>query len=254
MESENSLVLIYGINPVKEALRKEGVVRELIVESGRVERLEEVLEQALKQGVKLRVVSRAEIDKLTRGVHQGILARIRTSKPLTLDEVLRSIEESAEKAIILVSDLIEDPQNFGSILRVAHATGVHAVVYQRRRSCGLTPSVWKASSGAALYINFVEVTNIKHAIYELKEAGISIYGAEAEGNLVYWRAPLAESFALVMGSEAKGIRETVRRLCDELIKIPMKGMINSLNVSTAAAVILFEALRQRSLTFKELSE
>lgn len=254
MEGKNSLVMIYGVNPVREALKLKGVVTELLVDSERLERLGEIIELAKEQRVKVRTASRADIDKLTGGLHQGVVAKIRVKRALTIDEVLRGLEKSGASAQILISDLIEDPQNFGAMLRVAHAAGVHAVVYQRRRSCGLTPSVWKASSGAALYINFVEVSNIKHAIFELKEAGIKVYGAHAGGNLVYWKAPLTEPFALVMGSESKGIRETVIRLCDDLIKIPMKGVINSLNVSTATAVILFEALRQRSLIFEEFSE
>jgi len=146
----------------------------------------------------------------------------------------------------LILDLIEDPQNFGAILRTADAAGVHAVIYQKRRSAGVVPSVWKASSGAVWHVNLVEINNIKYAIRALKDNNIKIIGAEAKGKNLLWETDLTQPVALITGSEGGGIRQSVLSLCEEVVSIPMKGMVNSLNVSVATALFVYEVIRQRS--------
>ena len=146
----------------------------------------------------------------------------------------------------LILDCIEGPRNVGAILRSADAAGVHGVVIQEHRSAGLGPDVSKASAGAVEYVPVSQVNNVKHAISEMKEMNITIIGAEASSEIMPWDIDLSIPVALVIGSEGKGIRKTVAERCDFIVSLPMRGMVNSLNVSVAGAVLMFEVLRQRA--------
>lgn len=241
------LIYIYGVNPVLEAFKVKDALKEIYISEKRASRLKNIMTLAEENSVPLKVVEDSFIDRIAKGLHQGVLAKVKPKKTITLEEALSIPHKKNEPAFFLILDLIEDPQNFGAILRTAEAAGVHAVVYQKRRSVGVVPSVWKASSGAVWHVSLVEVNNIKYAIRAFKEQGIKIFCAEADADYLLWSVDLKKSLAVVLGSEGKGIRETVKKYCDQLIKIPMFGKTNSLNVSVAAAVVVFEVLRQRKL-------
>ena len=239
---------IYGINPIKEAFKVSEALKEIFIAKKRVSNLKEIIELAEKNSVPLRIVDESYIEKVVQGVHQGIVARIKPKKTINIDEALKIPFQKKETAFFLILDLIEDPQNFGAILRVAEAAGVHAVIYQKRRSVGIVPSVWKSSAGAVWHVSLVEISNIKYAIRELKDRDVKIIAAEAQGEKFFWNADLKVPLAIIVGSEGRGIRQSVKQLCDEIVSIPMKGKINSLNVSTASSVLLFEVIRQRILS------
>jgi len=247
MESKN-IMYIYGINPIKEAFKVSEALKEIFIAKKRVSNLKEIIELAEKNSVPLRIVDESYIEKVVQGVHQGIVARIKPKKTINIDEALKIPFQKKETAFFLILDLIEDPQNFGAILRVAEAAGVHAVIYQKRRSVGIVPSVWKSSAGAVWHVSLVEISNIKYAIRELKDRDVKIIAAEAQGEKFFWNTDLKVPLAIIVGSEGRGIRQSVKQLCDEIVSIPMKGKINSLNVSTASSVLLFEVIRQRILS------
>lgn len=247
MESKN-LIYIYGVNPIEEALKLKNVVKEIYISRGRVRRLARLVEMAEKLSIPVNIVEDSFIDKKVKGLHQGVIAKVREKETITVNEALEISQEKGEPPLFIILDLIEDPQNFGAILRVADATGVHAVIYQERHSVGIVPSVWKTSAGAIWHVNLVEVNNIKYAINELKANNVKIVGAESTGTNLFWNVDLNQPIAFVLGSEGKGIRRTVLSLCDDIVKIPMRGKVNSLNVSTATSVLLYEVLRQRGLS------
>jgi 23S rRNA (guanosine2251-2'-O)-methyltransferase len=249
MESKN-LMYIYGVNPVEEAFKGENIVKEVYISKNRVKKLSKIIELSDIYSIPVKIVDDSFIDRTVKGKHQGVIAKVKTKETISLEEALEIPKKKKEPTFFLILDLIEDPQNFGSILRVADAAGVHAVIYQQRRSVGIVPSVFKASAGAIWHVALVEVNNIKYAINQLKEEEIKIIGAESLGSKLFWENDFKESVSLVVGSEGKGLRQTVLALCDEVVKIPMKGKINSLNVATATAILVFEVLRQRKLFAK----
>ena len=161
------------------------------------------------------------------------------------DELLETPSRNNEIPLFLLLDGVEDPRNFGAVLRVADAGGVHGVVIQAYRSVSLSSEAVKASAGASEHIPIAMVPNIKNAIRDMKESGITIVGAEADADLAPWEADLTGPLSLVMGSEGEGMRKTVREQCDLLVRLPMRGKVNSLNVSVATGIIIFEIMRQR---------
>ncbi|GAB6183423.1 23S rRNA (guanosine(2251)-2'-O)-methyltransferase RlmB [Thermodesulfovibrio hydrogeniphilus] len=260
MESKDFIV-IYGVNPISEALKlgnsgyltksgKNEIIREIYIAKNRASKLQHIIEIAQQQGIPVTIVNEEYIEKKVQGVHQGIIAKVRKKKTVSIEESLREAQAKGEKPFFIILDLIEDPQNFGAILRVAEAVGVHGVIYQEKRGVGQVPSVWKSSAGAIWHVNLIEINNIKYAIRELKDNGVKIIGAEASAEKSIWQAELSCPLALIFGSEGKGIRLTVRELCDELICIPMRGKINSLNVATSVGIAALETLRQREVRLK----
>lgn len=247
MEGKDRLVYIYGVNPVIESFKVKGALKEIYLSKNRQKKTHEIVELAKKHGISIKIVDDSTLDTFVQGSHQGVVAKVKPKKTISLEEAFDISNKKSEPAFFLILDLIEDPQNFGAILRIADAAGVHAVIYQERRSVGLVPSVWKASAGAVWHVNLVEVNNIKYAMRDLREIGVKIIGTDALAQKVYWESDLSAPLAILLGSEGKGMRLKVRELCDEVVKIPMKGKVNSLNVSSACSVLLYEALRQRSL-------
>lgn len=245
MESKDKLIYIYGVNPVLEAFKIPDALKEIYISKNRISKFQDILRLAEEKSISVKIVEKTFIEKITQGVHQGIVAKIKPKKTITLDEALKISLKKNEPAFFLILDLVEDPQNFGSICRIADAAGVHAIIFQEKRSVGVVPSVWKASAGALWHVNLVEINNIKYAIKTLKENNITIYGAEAQAKDVFWESDFTQPLALIVGAEGKGIRQSVIALCDKVIKIPMRGAINSLNVSVASALVIFEVLRQR---------
>ena len=235
-------MLIYGINPVMEALRA-GRVKELRVGPRGGERIAQLLAVAAQQGVRITRVLPDVLDRESRhGVHQGVVARVDEPAEYTVHDLIKAVDGPP---LIIVLDGIEDPHNVGAILRTADAVGVHGVVVQSRRSAALGGAVAKASAGALNHVRIAEVVNIARAVEELKEANVWTIGLAGAASTPYTAIDFTVPSAVVLGAEGSGLRRLVRDRCDHLASIPMHGHIDSLNVSVAAGVVLFEAVRQR---------
>lgn len=237
---------IYGINPVLEAVRSGRTVKTVYLLVTRREGADSLQDEISGRGILIKKADAVFFESRFPKGHQGIAAHVAPRRYASLDELLIIPSQRREQALFLILDLIEDPRNFGAILRVADAGGVHGAVIQSHRSATLTPEAVKASAGASEYVPVAMVSNIKHAIREMKEEGITIIGAEAGGESTVWNCEMRGPLAVVVGSEGRGIRRTVRDDCDIIIKIPMKGRVNSLNASVAAGIMIFEVMRQRS--------
>jgi 23S rRNA (guanosine2251-2'-O)-methyltransferase len=236
-------VLIYGINPVLEALRS-GVVAELRVSPRPSGRVAEVIAAAEALGVQVRRVGIDDLDRLTRhGVHQGVVAETREPELYDISDLVAGARGAP---LIVVLDGIEDPHNLGAILRTVDAAGADGVVRQSRHAARLDGAAAKASAGAVSHVKVAEVVNIARAVEELKDAGIWTVGLAGESPTHYDRIDFTLPTALVVGAEGTGLRRLVRDRCDWLVSIPMQGHVGSLNVSVAAGIALFEAVRQRS--------
>jgi len=235
-------VIIYGINPVLEALRA-GRVKEVRVGDRADDRLKRLLALAAERGVRVRHVPADALERESRrGVHQGVVAEVDTAADYSVDEIVRG---ASGAPLVVVLDGIEDPHNLGAILRTADAAGVDGVVIQSRRSAARDGVAAKASAGALAHVKIAEVVNIARAVEELKEAGVWTVGLAGEATESYDAIDYALPTALVLGAEGTGLRRLVRERCDRLASIPMRGHISSLNVSVAAGIVLFEAVRQR---------
>lgn len=236
-------MLIYGLNPVLEALRAGRVIAIRMVSSER-DRLRAVRQLADSARVPVRSVEVAELDRAARGgVHQGVVADLRAAEAFTPQEL---VEGAAAAPLLVVLDGIEDPHNLGAILRSVDAAGADGVIRQTRHAARLDGAAAKASAGAVAHVKIAEVVNISRAIGELKEAGVWTIGLDGDAADTYDQLDLTLPTALVLGAEGQGLRRLVRESCDRLVSIPMRGHVSSLNVSVAAAVVLFEASRQRT--------
>ncbi|PKL50855.1 MAG: 23S rRNA (guanosine(2251)-2'-O)-methyltransferase RlmB [Nitrospira bacterium HGW-Nitrospira-1] len=236
---------VYGLNPVLEAVRSGREVKAVFLSSGRRDKVSELEAEISSRGIKINKADNLFFDSRFAKGHQGIAALVAPPKYTDMEDLLVMPSEKGETPLFLILDCIEDPRNFGAILRVADAGGVHGVVIQAYRSASLSPEAVKASAGASEYIPVTIVPNIKHAMREMKESGIIIAGAEASSEGRIWDADLSGPLAVVIGSEGHGLRRTVKEECDMLVSLPMKGMVNSLNASVATGIIIFEIMRQR---------
>lgn len=236
-------MVVYGINPVMEALRA-GRVTALRVGDRGGDRIRELLALAGERGVRVQRVPADVLGRLARGgVHQGVVADV--ADAATDYSVADLVRGAAGVPLIVVLDGIEDPHNLGAILRTADAAGVDGVVLQNRRSAALGGAAAKASAGAVAHVKIAEVVNIARAIEELKALGVWTIGLAGEASTSYEVIDLTLPSAIVLGAEGAGLRRLVRERCDHLASIPMAGHVGSLNVSVAAGVVLFEAVRQR---------
>jgi 23S rRNA (guanosine2251-2'-O)-methyltransferase len=235
-------MVVYGINPVLEALRA-GRVRSLMVGARGGSRVGELVRMAERARVEVRRVSDATIERAAGGaVHQGVVAEIEQAAILGLPDLVAA---AVSPALIVVLDGIEDPRNLGAILRTADAAGVDGVVRQSRRAAPLDGISAKTSAGAVAHVKVAEVVNIARALDELKEAGLWIVGLAGDAPTRYDEVDFTVPTALVLGAEGVGLRRLVRERCDWLVTIPMRGHVESLNVAVAAGVALFEVARQR---------
>jgi 23S rRNA (guanosine2251-2'-O)-methyltransferase len=235
-------VIIYGINPVLEALRA-GRVKALRVGDRADDRLKQLIALAAERGVRVTRVPADVLDREARhGVHQGVVADAEQIAEYSLDEIVRG---ASGAPLIVVLDGIEDPHNLGAIVRTADAAAVDGVVIQSRRAAARDGVAAKASAGALAHVKIAEVVNIARAVEELKDAGVWTVGLAGEAPERYDEIDLTLPTALVLGAEGTGLRRLVRERCDRLASIPMQGQVGSLNVSVAAGIVLFEAVRQR---------
>lgn len=235
-------MIVYGVNTVLEALRA-GRVKRLKVAPRSDARLDELLAQAHRQGVEVSRVDRQALDRESRlGVHQGVLAELLPPEDYSLKDL---VERAQGPPLLVVLDGVEDPHNVGAILRSVDAAGGHGVVRQARRAAALESAAAKASAGAIAHVPVAQVVNIARALGELGELGVWTVGLAADAVQPYDAVDLSVPVAIVLGSEGTGLRRLVRDRCDVLASIPMQGHVRSLNVSVAAGVVLFEAVRQR---------
>jgi 23S rRNA (guanosine2251-2'-O)-methyltransferase len=236
-------VIVYGINPVLEALRA-GRVTSLRVGHRAGERMRELLTLASQRGVRVQRVPPDLLDRAARGgVHQGVVADVEDAP--TDYSIAELVGGAGGVPLIVVLDGIEDPHNVGAILRTADAAGADGVVMQSRRSAALGGAAAKASAGAVAHVKIAQVVNIARALDELKHAGVWTVGLAGEASTLYDDIDLKVPSAIVLGAEGAGLRRLVRERCDYLAAIPMRGHVSSLNVSVAAGITLFEAVRQR---------
>jgi 23S rRNA (guanosine2251-2'-O)-methyltransferase len=242
---------LYGVAPVLEALRagRRNVEAVTIAEGVRHHRLNELIAVARAKGIVLRQAPRSALDRATANAnHQGVVARVSAARYANAEELLDQIElaaQSTDPPLVVVLDGVEDPRNFGAILRTAECAGAQAVFIPERRAVGLTETVAKAAAGALEHLPVARVGNLTRLIDELKERSVWTVGTSAEANLNYtewdWTTPTAVFF----GGEGGGLHRLVRERCDALVSIPILGKIESLNVSVAAGIVMYEALRQR---------
>lgn len=244
--------LIYGVNAVTEALRAgtRQIEAITILESARPDRLKSLLDLARQKRVPVHRVPRLDIDRTLGEVrHQGVVARIAAARYADADELLDTLEAkigTADPPLALGLDAIEDPRNLGSILRTSECAGVHGVFIAERRAVGLTGAVAKVAAGALEYVPVARVTNLVRLIEQLKARNIWVVGAAGDARQSYTEWDWTLPAAIFLGSEGHGLHRLVREHCDTLVRIPVSGKLESLNVSVAAGVLLYEARRQRT--------
>ena len=245
-DAELSNGSVPGRNAVRELLKSGRHIEKIYVREGEREGSITVLAaMALERGIPLIETDKAKLDRLCGfEQHQGIVAIASEKEYVEIEDVLRIAEQRGEKPLIVIADNISDPHNLGAIIRCAEGAGAHGIIIPKRRSACITPAVSKASAGAVEHLAAVKCTNVTDTIKKLKEYGLWIIAAEADGE-DYTKIDYTVPCAIVLGSEEHGVSDLVRKNCDFVASLPMRGMVNSLNVSTASAVLLYEAIRQR---------
>jgi 23S rRNA (guanosine2251-2'-O)-methyltransferase len=240
--------ILYGLHAVREALRagSRPLQRILVLRTDR--QFGDLVQLAKTKRIPVHIEPPAAFDRLVPdGRHQGIIAYVAAKAYSSTEEILDRARQRGEPPFLVILDGVEDPHNLGAVLRTAEAAGVHGVFIPERRAVGLTSIVAKVSAGALDHMLVARVVNLSRLIEELKEAGVWVYGVEASAPTPLTGIDMTGPIALVLGGEGEGIRPGVLKECDDRISIPMKGKVESLNVSAAVAVTLFEAVRQRSL-------
>ena len=239
--------LIEGRNAVIEALRAGTAIDKVYIARGETDAtLGHIAASARDRGVVVVECDRRKLDGMSpTGNHQGVIAQAAAQEYVSLDDIFRVAEERSEVPLIVVCDGIEDPHNLGAIIRTAEAAGAHGVIIPKRRAAGLTAVVDKASAGAAEHMLVSRVTNIPAALGELKKKGLWVYGTAADAPADLWQTKMTGPAALVIGSEGFGMGRLVSEQCDFTVGIPLLGKITSLNASAAAAILMYEVVRQR---------
>ncbi len=241
--------IIEGRNPVIEALKAGRPINKILLDRNIKSHstVAEILHLSKARGIPVEYVEKHIMDsQSSTGANQGIIAYTAAKEYVNLEDLLTISKERNEPPLYCILDGIEDPQNLGAILRTSEATGVHGVIVRARRVVGLTPAVAKASAGAVEYLPVARVVNISQTIETLKKNNVWVIGVDMTGDSDYSQIDFKLPTAIVVGSEGKGLSALVRRRCDSVVFIPMKGKITSLNASVAAALVMYEAFRQRS--------
>ena len=238
--------IVYGRNQVRELLKSERAVDKIYLRKGdREGSVLQIIAMASEKGIPIVDVEREKLDQLCGGGnHQGVAAMAAEKEYCEIADILKIAEERGEKPFIVILDGVEDPYNLGAVVRCAECAGAHGVIIPKRRAAGLTPAAAKSSAGALEHMAVAKVVNIAAAIDELQAAGVWVYAAEADGDDLYG-VDMDRAAAFVFGSEGRGVSRLVCEKSDYKISIPMYGKVNSMNVSTAAAVVLTEAVRQK---------
>ena len=239
--------IIEGRNAVIEALRSGENIDKIYLAKGETDKtLGHIASRAREKGIVVVEADRRKLDGMSRThAHQGVIALAAMREYVTVQSLLDTAEEKGEAPLLVVCDEISDPHNLGAILRTAECAGAHGVIIPKRRSAGLTAVVAKTSAGAVSHVPVARVANLPALLKELKEAGVWVFGTAADGDTRLYDADLKGPAAIVIGSEGTGMGRLVAETCDFKVSIPMKGKLNSLNASAAAAILLYEAVRQR---------
>jgi 23S rRNA (guanosine2251-2'-O)-methyltransferase len=243
--------IIIGRNPIVEALRAGRPINKILIDKNitRHSVIGEIINLAKKRCIPVEYIERQFIERLD-ATSQRIVAYTAAKDYIGLEDLLAISDKKSEPPFYIILDGIEDPQNMGAVLRTAEATGVHGVIIRERRAVGLTAAVGRASAGAIEYIPVARVTNIAQVIGELKEHNIWVTGVDMTGDVDYQKIDFKDGTAIVIGGEGSGLSPLVRKRCDRVAFIPMKGKISSLNASVAAALVMYEAFRQRNTSIK----
>ena len=241
--------IIEGRNAVIEALRAGRAIDKIFIAKGDVDKtLGHIASKARSAGIVVVEADRRKLDFMSQThAHQGVVALAAVREYCTVDDIFAIAEERGEAPFIIVCDEISDPHNLGAIIRSAECAGAHGVIIPKRRSAGLTAIVDKASAGAAEHMAIARVPNLPAAIKDIKARGVWVYGTAAGGQSDLWHIDLSGAVALVIGSEGDGMGRLVAESCDFVISLPMRGQVSSLNASTAAAITMYEVLRQRTV-------
>ena len=239
--------MIEGRNAVIEALRTETAIDKIYIAKGETDKtLGHIASKARDRGIVVVEADRRKLDHMSRThAHQGVIALAAVREYVSVQSILEAAAEKGEAPLLVVCDEISDPHNLGAILRTAECAGAHGVIIPKRRSAGLTAVVAKTSAGAVSYMPVARVPNMAALLKDLKKQGVWVFGTAADGNTTLYGADLKGPAAIVIGSEGDGMSRLVTENCDFLVSIPMKGQISSLNASAAAAILLYEAVRQR---------
>jgi 23S rRNA (guanosine2251-2'-O)-methyltransferase len=242
------VAFIWGRHPVYEALRARRPADRLYVATGTkpLGILVDILKLGQEQGIPIQTIDRRALDRMAEGAnHQGVVAEVAEYRYRSLADVLASSQVSGELPLILALDSLEDPQNFGTLLRTAEAVGVTGAIIPLHRSVGVTPAVEKASAGAVEFVAIARVTNLPRALDELKRAGYWVVGLAGEGDVLYDAFRVDVPLVLVIGAEGRGLGRLVRESCDIVAKIPMFGHLESLNAAVAGSIVLADIRRRR---------
>ena len=245
-ENDEDTSVVAGRNAVRELLRSERSVDKLFVKKGQREgSIVVIVTEAISRGIPVIEVSGEKLDSLAEGInHQGVVALAAQKQYTDVEGILRIAEERGEIPLVVIADCIEDPRNLGALIRCAECAGAHGIIIPKRRSAGLTGVVAKASAGAIEHMAIAKVSNLSHTIETLKKRGLWVFASEA-GAVPYYETDFKVPAAIIFGSEGAGVSRMLKEKCDFLISIPMYGKVNSLNVSTAASVILCHAARMQ---------
>lgn len=239
---------IFGIHAVTALIEKhpERIIRLLVAIERGDKKMDALLKAAKRSGIEISEASRPELDRLTDdGNHQGVAAFCEKARTYSEEDLEGLLEDLHEPAFLLILDGVQDPHNLGACFRSADAAGVHAIIAPKDKATGITPVVSKVACGAAETVPFFQVTNLARTMDMLKEKGVWLYGAAGEADATLFKTDLRGAVGIVMGAEGEGLRRLTRDKCDGLVKIPMRGTVESLNVSVATGVMLFEVVRQR---------
>ena len=238
-------MIVDGINVVRELLKADIRVKEVIALDGNNKEIEQIVDIARAKGVHTLVLEKKEFDKKVNFKNQGVVANIPDFKYCDIDKIMLSAERKGEKPFIVILDGITDPHNLGAIIRTCECAGVHGVIIPQNRACEVNETVYRTSAGAVIHMNIAMVTNLTRTIKDLQNRGVWVYALEA-GNKKIYEADFSYPTALVVGSEGKGVSRLVKESADEVLSMDMFGHVNSLNASNASAIAVYEVVRQRS--------
>lgn len=243
-EEREALTILSGRNPIREALKSDTVMDKLLVQEGELSgSARQIVAQAREKGIIVQTVNKRKLDAMSP-MHQGMVAVLPAHAYASVEDMLALAKERGEAPLLVALDGVSDPHNLGAVIRTAEVAGAHGVIIPERRAAGLTPIAVKASSGAALYLPVARVRNITDTLEELKKRGLWIYGADMEGES-YAAQDYSSPMVLVLGAEGSGLSPRVGKSCDKRIAVPVRGRVDSLNVSVAAGVILFKIVELR---------
>lgn len=244
-EDGNYEDIVAGRNAVMELLKSEKDINKLYIEHGeRHGSINEIIAKAKEARVVLVEVDKSKLDQMAEN-HQGVVAVVPPFNYSEVEDILECANEKGEAPFILILDGIEDPHNFGSIIRTAETAGVHGIIIPKRRNVQVNSTVVKVSTGATSYVKIARVNNLNDTIRKLKDAGLWVIGTDGDANTMYYNQDLKGPLAIIIGSEGYGMSKLVKENADILIKIPMKGQITSLNASVSAGIVIYEAVKQR---------